>query len=77
MQMLKLISGSWLFLPNNSENLIQKIKFDELPQINRQFQHKYVNLSTEPSTKSLVPTIDIRSATRWLWEIILNAWKLY
>ena len=34
-------------------------------------------LSTEPSTKSLVPTIDIRSATRWLWQIILNAWKLY
>ena len=33
-------------------------------------------LSTEPSTKSLVPTIDIRSATRWLWEIILNACKL-
>ena len=35
-----------------------------------------VDLSTEPSTKSLVPTIDIRSATRWLWEIILNACKL-
>ena len=37
----------------------------------------YSNLSTEPSTKSLVPNIDIRSATRWLWEIIFNAWKLY
>ena len=35
------------------------------------------NLSTEPRTKSLVPNIDIRSANRWLWEIIFNAWKLY
>ena len=36
-----------------------------------------VYLSTEPSTKSLVPTIDIKSASRWLWEIILNEWILY
>ena len=34
-------------------------------------------LSTEPRTKSLVPNIDIKSANRWLWEIIFNAWKLY
>ena len=32
--------------------------------------------STEPSTKSVVPSIDITSAIRWLWQIILIDWKL-
>ena len=33
-------------------------------------------LSTEPSTKSMVPRIAIRSANRWLWLITFKACKL-
>jgi len=53
-----------------TNNRIWKIRLGDVAIITN-------NLSTDPSTKSLVPNIDIRSATRWLWEIIFNAWKLY